>query len=267
MNREDVTVLIIAQNEAQLIEGAIRSGLTIGRVLVVDGGSTDSTKEVAVKLGARVVENAYQYYAQQCNFGLSLVDTNWVFVLDADERIGATLAESVRDVEDDGRFDGFEIARVNYFLGRPIWHSGWRPDYNIRLLRTGHALYDDRAVHPRVALESGCGRLVGDLHHLTYASVDQYLKKLAEYTTFEVSARAGKQVVLDRRSASRSVYLKLPLKPLVRFAYMYFARAGFLDGRKGLDLAVLSGFYEAVVGMKNRYGVDPVGEKRDADYK
>jgi len=253
VNRADLTVLIIAQNEELKIGRAIESGLRVGQVLVIDGGSRDSTIAIAKAAGARVIERDFDFAARQYNFGLEQVTTKWAFILDADERVGIALADSIAHVSNDSAMSAFWTERLNYFVGKPINHSGWRPDKNVRLVRVSDARYDDREVHARMVVGGELGNLTGPIHHFSYGSIDQYLNKLNQYTSFEVDARQSVQKVLDNRSQWRALYLRLPFKGTVRFIYMYVLRAGFLDGRVGLDLARMSAFYERVVSLKSRY--------------
>lgn len=253
MNHNELTFVIIAQNEEARISRAILSCRDLGQVLVIDGGSTDRTVELAQGLGATVIDNPFRYAAQQYNYGLEAVTTPWAFILDADERIGETLAASISAVPSNTSHAAYWTNRLNYFAGKPIRHSGWSPDLNLRLLRVDACRYDDRPVHARVQVDGSDAKLDGQLHHFTYSTITQYISKLNRFTSREVEARAQSQKVLDARSKWRALYLKLPLKGTVRFVYMYFVRVGFLDGRIGFDLARMSAMYEKVVSIKQRY--------------
>jgi len=254
MQPSDLTFVLIAQNEEQVLDDALKSCEGLGSILVIDGGSEDSTVSLAEARGAKVIVNPFRYASAQYNFGLDNVTTPWAFILDADERLGDRLRQAIRDVEPGDDDSAYWTERRNYFMGGPIKHSGWTPDSNVRLMRVSKARYDDRPVHARVVVDSGkLGDLAGLIHHITYRTVHQYVRKLNNFTQLELASRKQVQRVLDGRSRLRRIYLSLPFKSGVRFFYMYVVKAGFLDGRRGFDLARLSAIYETVVSMKQRY--------------
>ena len=248
-----IPFVIIAQNESSIIADAIRSCDGLGEVFVVDGGSTDDTVEVASGLGARVARRAFTYHADQYNWALRQVETPWAFVLDADERLSQALQDELRSLRPDAHVLAFEVSRLNHFCGEPIRHSDWYPDRNVRLFKPAIIKYEDRAVHARINVPEGrTGRLTEDLLHLSYRSVSHYVAKMNFYTDLEVAARTQNDRPVDIRSRYRSLYLRLPARPLVRFLYMFVFRRGFLDGRAGYTVARLSAIYEYVASEKVR---------------
>ena len=266
MKNDEITFLIIAQNEEKRIARAVQSCIQIGKVLVIDGGSTDATVTIAKELGAEVIQNTFKYAAQQYNFGLEQIQTKWAFILDADERVGLELGSSIRAVDSNSPFVAFWTDRINYFAGKPIHHSGWSPDRNVRLLNVSQSRYDDRPVHARVIADGELGKLKGPIHHFTYSTITQYVTKLNRFTSREVEARVQTQKVLDSRSRWRAIYLRMPAKGVVRFIYMYILRVGFLDGRTGFDLARMSANYETVVALKQRYDAHQAADDEPANY-
>ena len=250
----EITFITIAQDEAHNIVPCIESCKGLGKHIVIDGGSQDATAELAASHGAEVLCNPFEYAARQYNYALSQVKTEWAFVIDADERISPELRARLEEMQNPPMsVAGFAIPRLNIFIGVPVRHSGWWPDLSIRLMRKTKCLYDDRPVHARVKADGEVRRLQAWLNHDAYSSIQQYVRKANAYTSLERLARSGAQASLDRRSRLRAVWLRLPAKPLTRFIYMYLLRGGFRGGRVGFDLAVLSSFYEVIVGAKVRY--------------
>lgn len=250
-----ITFVTIAQNEEKKIAKCIESTRGLGEHLVIDGGSQDGTVATAEKLGCRVLKRTYRYSADQYNYGLSQVKTPWVFILDADEALSGRLRQSLAELADaDEKVAAYEVSRLNLVWGRPLRHGGWYPDFNARLLRVGKVRYQDREVHARLTIDGELGRLVGDIVHATYDSVDHYLAKLNKFTTRELLARNRANASTEAVAAKRELWLRTPLKPLTKFLYQYVAKQGFRDGRLGLDMAILSAFYEYIVGVKKRAG-------------
>lgn len=250
------TVVVIAQNEAANIERCVRSAVGVGEVVVVDGGSVDDTVELARAAGAQVVHNPFVYAAQQYNFALDRVETEWAFILDADEVIDEELRETLTSaLVDPSVSSGWAAARVrrrNFFTGVEMRHGGWYPDYNFRLLRVGAARYEDRRVHARVIFDGGFGTLTGHLLHDTYVSVPQYIAKMNKFTDREVLARQQPVTSTELRARVRALWLRTPGKPFTRFFVAYVVRRGFLDGRIGFDVAVLRAQYELFASLKAR---------------
>jgi hypothetical protein len=165
--------------------------------------------------------------------------------LDADERPDAALCASIEQaVLDRGQGDRSRVAwlgalnRLNYFLHAPIRHGGWHPDWHLRLFRKGHAAFNDRRVHegmePKDA-SARVARLDGLLHHHSYPDIDGYMRRLNRYTSLQA------QELMERRGARpAAALLRLLLDTPLTFLKMYVLRAGFLDGSRGLSLAILS---------------------------
>ena len=132
LGETDVTSLVIViptRDEALHIRRAIGSALALGRVVVVDSGSTDETRRLASEMGAEVVEHAWEGYAGQKNWALAHVENrfDWVLFLDADEWVPDELAAEIRRaVESSGA--GFHLPRHNVFEGRILRHAWWYPD-------------------------------------------------------------------------------------------------------------------------------------------
>ena len=250
-----ITFVTIAQNEQAKIAKCIESARGLGEHLVIDGGSLDDTVSTAEAMGCRVLKRPYKYSADQYNYGLSQVKTPWAFILDADETLSEALRRALTELADvDDTVAAFEVSRLNLVWGRPLRHGGWYPDFNARLLRVGRVRYQDREVHARLSIDGELGRLNGDIVHATYDSVDHYLTKLNRFTTRELSARDRANSSTETVAAKRELWLRSPFKPATKFLYQYLAKQGFRDGRLGLDMAILSAFYEYIVGVKKRSG-------------
>src|SRR6185295_16767963 len=107
--------------------------------VVVDGGSTDATAQIAQGRGARVVSHPFEGFGAQKGFALSLATGDWVLSIDADERVSAALAQEIRDATAVGGADAYELPRRSSFCGRVMDHFGWAPDYVLRLFRRDKA--------------------------------------------------------------------------------------------------------------------------------
>lgn len=277
-NRPLIEVMIPTFNESAHIEQAVKSALGLGPVFVLDSLSTDGTQELARQAGATVVEHAWEGYARQKNWGLDNLPFKgeWVFILDADERITPSLRDEVlRVTATRSENVGYFVNRVVLFMGREIRHGGLYPSWNLRLFRRGHCRYEDRAVHEHMVAEGPTGYLKREMLHIRRETISEYIKKHIIYADLEseewVKRRLGqgggastetlfRDVLRYRQWLRRHVWPKTPCRPFIRFFYMYFLRMGFLDGRAGFHVAQLMASYEYMISLLYR---DKMARLRD----
>lgn len=225
-----LSAIVITKNEAAKIGACLDSVSFCDERIVVDSGSSDDTVALAEARGARVVQHAWNGFGPQKNFALSLARGEWILSLDADERVSAALAEHIRKAIDDGDADGYEMPRLSTFCGRPMRHSGWYPDYVLRLFRRGMGRFTNDPVHERVICEGRLGRLSEPLIHHPVGRLEDALSRMDRYST------AGAEMILESgRKVSFSTGI---LRGSWAFFRTYFLRLGFLDGREGFLLAV-----------------------------
>ncbi|MBP1740318.1 MAG: glycosyl transferase, family 2 [Deltaproteobacteria bacterium] len=231
-----LSVTVITKNEARNIEDCLRSVAWAQEIIVVDQYSTDRTADMARGLGARVYQESWKGFAGQKNSAVEKATGDWILSLDADERITTPLKEEMEETM--GRkdaFNGYFIARKNFFSGQWIRHGGWYPDYCLRLFKKKSGRFEERAVHEKVLVEGATGYLKNPLEHYTYGSVADYLIRMERY-----SRLAALEIEQGRRPL---LWSALTLRPAFTFLNMYFLRCGFLDGKKGLFLAASYAYY------------------------
>jgi glycosyltransferase involved in cell wall biosynthesis len=197
---------------------------------VVDAGSTDRTVAIAQQKGARVMAHEWRGFGAQKNFALSLAQGDWVLSIDADERVSPALAKEIERAIAQRRADGFEIPRLSSFAGREMRHSGWFPDYVLRLFRRGKARFSDDLVHERIICEGPVARLNELLAHHSVTRLEQAISRIDRYST------AGAEMLLA--SGRRISFAQGITHGLWSFIRAYVIRLGFLDGREGFLLAV-----------------------------
>ena len=263
----DVSVIIPALNEEIHVRRAVSSALPLGRVVVVDGGSRDRTKELATQAGAEVIEHSWTGYAAQKNWALANVEPSaeWVLFLDADEYLTPALSEEIASSTRAGAFDGFYIPRRNIFLGRVLRHAWWYPDYQLRLFRAGRGRYENRLVHEHVVLDGKTGFLNEPIMHENLKGIDAFVERHLRYAALEAEEmlRARAHASGDRRSGRLlgswpdrrralkvHVWYRLPARPAIRFLWMYLIKCGFLDGKEGRLYCQLIAAQEALINAK-----------------
>ncbi len=232
-----LSVGILACNNEAIIADCLRSVMWADDIFVIlDTRSTDRTAELARAFGARVVSHRFENFAAQREFGLSQARGDWLFYVDSDEQATRHVEEEVRHVIQDDAFDGWWIPRRNVIWGREIRHGGWYPDYQLRLLKVGHAHYDPhRQVHEVVKLEGKAGYLENPLIHHNYRTFAEFKRKQQQYVPYEARIRYE-----EGKRPKPWTYL---LQPLREFLRRYIALSGYRDGIWGLILCALIAYY------------------------
>jgi glycosyltransferase involved in cell wall biosynthesis len=225
-----LSAIIITRNEAANIGECLDTLAFCDERIVVDCGSTDGTIDTARGKGARVVHHDWSGFGPQKNFALSLAAGDWVLSIDADERVTPELAQAIKTAMTDAGADSFELPRLSSFCGRPMRHSGWYPDYVLRLFRRGKARFDDAMVHERVICDGAVKRLDKPLIHHPVLKLEDALSRMDRYSTASAEALVA---------SGRSVWFFTGLTHgFFAFFKTYVLRLGFLDGAEGFLLAV-----------------------------
>lgn len=218
--------MLITRNAAAQIEDCLASLAFADEIVVVDSGSDDGTREIATRLGTRVVAKEWLGFGRQKQFAVEQATHDWVLCVDADERVSAELAASIRRELAAPVSPVYRMARRNRFLGRQLSHGEGYPDWCPRLFDRNLARWSDDVVHEKVLYAVTPGTLEGDLLHESAENLGSYLEKQNRYTTLAA------QQLYERGQAAGAP--QLLLSPLVRFLKFYVFRLGFLDGVPGL---------------------------------
>lgn len=225
-----LSVIIITKNEAANIRDCLQSVAWVDEIVVVDSGSSDNTVEICREFTPHVHVRDWPGFGIQKNRALDYATKDWVLSLDADERVTPELRAELEEAMREGTADGYEIPRLSSFCGRFMRHSGWYPDYVLRLFRRGTARFSDNLVHERLILEGKTARLRSNLLHYSFEDLESVLRKMDQYST------AGAQMQKQR---SRKVTLPgAVLRGMWSFVRSYILRGGILDGQEGFMLAV-----------------------------
>ena len=225
-----LSVIIITKNEAHNIRACLESAKWADEIIVVDSGSTDDTAAISREYTPHVYLHEWPGFGMQKNRALSYASKDWVFSIDADERVTPELRSEIESAMRDTRVQGFEIPRLSSFCGRYIQHSGWYPDYVTRLFQRHAGQFSNDLVHERVIINGKMGRLKHSLLHESFRDLDQLLAKMNHYSS------AGAEML--KHKGREATLTQAILHGLWAFFRTYVLRAGFLDGSEGLMLAV-----------------------------
>jgi glycosyltransferase involved in cell wall biosynthesis len=227
-----VSAIIITKNAGATLRRCLTSLHWADETIVVDSGSTDDTLAIARELGAQVHVTAdWPGYGPQKNRALGHASGDWVLSIDADEWLtGVASGELQRVIAEPDARAAYALPRRSSFCGRYMKHSGWWPDYVVRLFRRGSARFSDDLAHERLIVEGAVGKLKEPLMHEAIVDLDQMLLKMNAYST-------ASALMLSRRGRRASLTGAL-LHGWWAFMRTYFLRLGVLDGRAGFMLAL-----------------------------
>lgn len=269
---QSITALILTYNEEKHIARCIRSldGVA-ARVCIVDSYSTDRTVEIALSLGAEVVQNPWPGHAAQFQWGLDNlnVQSEWTLRIDADEYLDDGLRAALREwlSAPEPNINGLYLRRQIFFLGRPIRHGFFYPLKILRLWRTGQGRMEARRMDEHIVLRNPKTKVLegGDLVDANLNDLSWWITKHNGYATQEVLSRIEEVEVrrggverltgqaARKRWLKEKVYSRLPatFRASAYFFYRYVLGRGFLDGKEGFFFHFLQAFwYRTLVEAK-----------------
>ena len=236
-----ITGIIPTGNEEQNIADAIKSLDFTDEIIIIDSFSKDKTLEIATPHVDIIFKREFKFPADQKNWVIPKAKHNWIFLLDADERITNELKkEIIKTINSNTTASGFWIKRENYFMGKKVRFSGWRGDKVIRLFKRDECRYEDKYVHEEIISKGEIGTLKNKITHNTYKSKNIYFKKLVRYAKWQAKDYNNK--------VKKITTYHTTIKPLIRFCKHFFFQLGILDGYVGYTISL----YQAKA-VKMRY--------------
>lgn len=241
IKKNKITAIIPTLNEEIHIEEAIKSVRFADEIIVIDSFSTDKTVELAKKHNVTLIQRVFDDFSTQKNFAIDKAKHDWIYILDADERVTPELEKEILEVvEKPKEFVGFYIRRTFYFMGKKIKYSGWQRDKVIRIFSKKYCRYNGSPVHEKIKTDGKIGFLKNKITHYSYRSFNHYIAKLNHYSDLRAKElhQKGKKVTL----------FHVLVKPIARFVIHYVIRLGFLDGFVGFVIAKTQAY-----GVLTRY--------------
>jgi glycosyltransferase involved in cell wall biosynthesis len=238
---DELVAVILTYNEQKHVGACIDSVAWCDQVLVFDSFSTDQTCEIARDKGAALLQHPFKGYGSQRQAAMDALGASasrWILFVDADERVTPELAGEIRErIAQRGDEVGWWIPRHNYIFGRLTLHTGWYPDYQLRLMRADRSRWDpEREVHELPILDGPVGHLENVLIHYNYDSLRLFIAKQERYVEFDAR-------ILDQ--AGERVKPWSPFwMPIRHFKWRFVDLEGYRDGLHGLWLSVLMSYYE-----------------------
>ncbi len=248
LKRKKVSAFVICYNEEEEIEQCLETLRFCDEVVVIDSYSTDRTVEICESFGAKVIQRDWPGYREQKAFGLASTTYDWVVNIDADERVSKELQASILKIlerkwqieqgeltESAREPDGYEVSRIVYYLGRWWRRGGWYPEYRVRFFFKPKVTWGGVDPHEKPIVDGPIDRIDGELHHFTYRSLDEQLRRLHAHASV-----AAREEARRGRTAKLSDIL---FRPLLRMVKFYFVKRGYREGMAGVVVVVMEGFY------------------------
>lgn len=250
MSTKTISVVIITFNEEKNISDCIESFKKIAdEFVVVDSFSTDKTEEICKNHGVNFIKHEWEGYSKTKNFANSLAKSDYIFSIDADERLSLELEKSVLEVKKKGFIGTYSFNRLTNYCGKWIRYSGWYPDKKLRIFPKNSAIWEGNFVHETLKITEDLPNthLSGDLLHYSYRTKAEHFAKTEKYAELN----AQKMYDAGRKPSG----LLLIFSPIVKFIYTFFFRLGFLDKFAGWSIAVMAsrGVFLKYKKLKNLY--------------
>ena len=260
-----ISIFILTLNEEKNIRACIESVSFSDDIVLLDSYSKDTTVSIAKEMGARIYKREFDNWSSHQNWAMQNIDFkyDWVFYLDADERMTCDLREEIlkKASNNKGQYNGFVAGRINYFMGKPITHC-YPPVPILRFFKPSCIRYK-RLVNPIAIIEGRTGKLESKFLHYNFSKgLTEWFEKHNKYSlaeakeAFEVLNGKGVKLSLFdsdaalRRVALKNLALTLPGRPILKFFYLYVLKFGFLDGRAGFTYCILQSIYEHMIDLK-----------------
>ena len=253
-----ISAVIITFNEEENIRAACESVAWADEIVVVDSESTDTTRDIAESCGARVIVNKWPGFAGQKQFATDAATNDWVFSLDADERVSSELRASIDALREKKEADlahGYRVARRTFYMGRWIRGGGWYPDYQLRLFNRRRGSWGDRLIHESFKLDgnSRVQTLLGDLLHYTVRDAAEHQRMIEQRY-----APLGAQQMFRERKRTSS--LQAAVAGPSAFVRSFILKGGFRDGAAGWTIAKFAARHAS---LKHRLLLDLQNSKQE----
>jgi glycosyltransferase involved in cell wall biosynthesis len=238
---QGIAAIVITKDEERNIAACLESLKWVDEMIVVDAESTDRTVELAKAYTPRVIVRSWPGYGPQKNFAMDQTTTDWILIVDADERVSEELRDEIADLlKKDGPAVAYRVPRRNFYYGRWVRGAGQYPDPQLRLVRRGRGRYNDLPVHEHLEVDGPVGDLRGHVDHHTHPTVVSHEMKIERYSTLAAQERikAGKP---------GAAWHHVLFNPIWTFVKFYLLRGGYRDGLPGF---IVSGFSAAHVLLK-----------------
>lgn len=235
----NISALILAKNEQELIEDCIKQLSFANEIIVLDNNSLDDTAKIAKRLNCKVVKAKSNNFSKNRNQLKNEASGQWLLYLDADERIDSENLEEIKNAASSSKYSAYYFPRKNYILGKFLKHGGWYPDYVPRLFKKGKLISWTGDIHESPKVDGSFGYLKNPINHFTARTFEDMFKKTINWAKIEAD-------LSFKAYHTRINGLKIVKAIVSEFTARYFIKKGFLDGYVGTIEAMFQAMHRAV---------------------
>ncbi len=250
---EKISAVLIVKNEEQNIKRCLNSLLWVDEIIILDTGSTDNTIQICQQFNCKIYYSKFLGFGETKKKAVSYATNNWILSIDADEEVSKELQKKIQTIlSNDSKYYGYKIKRKTFYLGKIINHCGWSNDYPLRLFNKKKGNFNQDIVHEKIIINGPVSQIEEALYHYSYPTLSNHIKKIELYSTL------GAQKLIEKNKSPN--ILDLIFRPIIKFIKMYIIKLGFLDGKEGLILSIMSSFsvflkyakfFEKKLGIRN----------------
>jgi glycosyltransferase involved in cell wall biosynthesis len=246
MNRK-ISVIITTFNSEKNVERAIKSIAWCDEIIIIDSYSTDLTIEIVKKYNAKIFYRVYEGSSKQLEYGVSLADNEYVFILDSDEEVTDELKYEIIKILKEGSFNkgGYKVQRRTFFINKWIKYGGWGNDYQYRLINKSYVEFKhNHDAHWSIKSDYPLEFIKSFINHYTYDNIYDYIGRMNIYSSLDVKTKfqSNPGLIIKKRN--------FILNPVAEFIKMYFFAKGYKDGVQGFILASFSAIHKFTAYLK-----------------
>ncbi|MCX2678545.1 glycosyltransferase family 2 protein [Galbibacter sp. EGI 63066] len=236
-----LSVIIPTLNEELFIKDAILTASFADEIIIIDSYSTDKTIELAKKHPVKILQREFDDFSSQKNYAIDKASYNWIFILDADEKIPSALKKEIQQVlQKENKNVAYEVLCSHIFMGKRMKYSTFKNEWKLRFFNKEFCKYGKKLVHEDMVINGTTGRLKNHFDHYTYRSFDHFISKKNKYAWLQAEEYYKKN--------KKPSFYHFVIKPSFRFFNQFILRGGFLDGFPGFASAYINSY-----GVMTRY--------------
>lgn len=238
-----LSVVVIAKNEQENLPRLLKSISWADEILIADTGSSDQTREIAAKFGARVIDLNWKGFGITKHQAVEAAKHDWILSLDADEEVSEALKDRIIKLQPSLKNGtAYKIRRISQYLRKNISWCGWQNDAPVRLFNRQEAQFNDKQVHEGVKTKADIRTISEPILHYTYPYVKDHWDKINFYTTLNTKEKYNPKC---HYTVTGAIF-----HGIWKFVLMYFFRQGFRDGKKGFILCLNSAIGQYIKYLK-----------------
>jgi glycosyltransferase involved in cell wall biosynthesis len=227
MSKYLLSAVILTKNSEETLADCLSSIEWINEIVIIDENSIDRTVEIAKKFGALVFETSDSNFSNKRNFGAKNCSSEWIFYIDADEKVTTDLKKEILSSINKSKYSGYAIPRKNILLGHEMKHGGWWPDYVLRLIKKKDLVGWKGSLHEQPEIKGDIEKLTNPLIHNSHRSLSTMVEKTNQWSEVEAE-------LLYKSNHPKMTWWRFFSVAFREFWYRGIIKLGFLDGSTGI---------------------------------